>query len=81
MKILITGGAGFIGSHTVESLINEKNIKKILIIDNFEDGSKKNLKKVLKNKKIQIFKRDINNIKSIQKLFKNINSDFNISSW
>tara|TARA_A100001011_G_C14317957_1_gene848888 strand:- start:1284 stop:2276 length:993 start_codon:yes stop_codon:yes gene_type:complete len=80
MKILITGGAGFIGSHTVESLINEKNIKKILIIDNFEDGSKKNLKKVLKNKKIQIFKRDINNIKSIQKLFKNINSVIHLAA-
>jgi len=41
MKILITGGAGFIGSHLVEKLITEKN--EILIIDNLMTGKKENL--------------------------------------
>ena len=50
MKIIITGGAGFIGSHLAEDLI-KKNIKKIVIIDDFKDGSRKNIKNFEKNKK------------------------------
>tara|TARA_B100001113_G_scaffold232089_1_gene190643 strand:+ start:728 stop:1651 length:924 start_codon:yes stop_codon:yes gene_type:complete len=41
MKILVTGGAGFIGSHLVEELLNNKN--EILIFDNFLTGKKENL--------------------------------------
>ena len=41
MKILITGGAGFIGSHLVEKLLVKKN--EILIIDNLMTGKKENL--------------------------------------
>ena len=49
MKILITGGAGFIGSHVIEGIIEENKIKKIIILDNLKDGSKKNLKNILTN--------------------------------
>ena len=41
MNVLITGGAGFIGSHLSENLKNDKRIKKIYIIDNLTSGSKK----------------------------------------
>ena len=41
MKILITGGAGFIGSHLVEELLSDEN--EILIFDNFLTGKKENL--------------------------------------
>ena len=41
MKILITGGAGFIGSHLVEELLTEEN--KILVIDNLLTGKEENL--------------------------------------
>ena len=50
MKVIVTGGAGFIGSHLVELLVNKKEIKKIIIIDNLKDGSTKNIKKFLKKK-------------------------------
>jgi len=38
MKVLITGGAGFIGSHLVDYLIQKKSIKKVIVIDNIKDG-------------------------------------------
>ena len=41
MNLIITGGAGFIGSHLVDSLIPQKKVNKIVIIDNLNDGSKK----------------------------------------
>jgi UDP-glucose 4-epimerase len=73
MNVLITGGAGFIGSHIVEILLKDKKIKKISILDNLLDGSLKNLKLTLADKRVFFYKRDINNINSIKYLFKKIN--------
>lgn len=56
MKHIITGGAGFIGSHLVERLLKNKS-NKIIIIDNFSTGNIDNLR-ILK-KKIHIIKVDI----------------------
>jgi len=71
MKILITGGAGFIGSHLCEFFLKKKDIKKIIILDNLKDGDRKNIKH-LKSSKIQLKKNDINNYKSITKYFSGI---------
>ena len=57
MNILITGGAGYIGSHIAEQLINKKN--KIIILDNLETGFKK-----LINKKAIFIKGDITDKKN-----------------
>ena len=54
MKILITGGAGFIGSHLVEELIKEEH--HILVVDNLLTGKKENL---IVNDKIQFLQDDI----------------------
>lgn len=54
---LITGGAGFIGSHLVEYFLN-KNFK-VTIIDNLITGSKNNIKPYLKDKNFKFIKHDI----------------------
>ena len=61
MSILITGGAGYIGSHIVEQLIKKKN--DIIILDNLETGHKK-----LINKKAKFIKGDIKDIKLVKKI-------------
>ena len=61
-NILITGGAGYIGSHIVEELI-KKN--KVFILDNLVTGFRK-----LINKKATFIKDDINNISSVKKIIK-----------
>ncbi len=43
MKVLITGGAGFIGSHLVEQLLREPGVEHIRVVDNFATGKRKNL--------------------------------------
>ena len=68
-RILVTGGAGYIGSHIVEQLV--KNNKKVIIIDNLATGYKK-----LINKKAKFIKSDINDKSKIIKIIK----DYNISS-
>ena len=55
-NILITGGAGYIGTHIVEILI--KNKKRVIILDNLSTGFKK-----LINKKAKFFKVDIKKYK------------------
>ena len=72
MNVIVTGGAGFIGSHLVEKLILGKKIKKIIILDNFEDGSDKNIRHIRNNKKIFIKNKDINEISEKDKIFKKI---------
>ena len=62
-NILITGGAGYIGSHISEILA--KNKKKIYIIDNLSSGYRK-----LINKKAKFFKANIHNYKIVKKIIK-----------
>ena len=62
MKALVTGGAGFIGSHLVEKLVKKKI--KVTVIDNLSSGNVENLSRV--KKKIQFFKEDLNSIKKLK---------------
>lgn len=56
MRILVTGGAGFIGSHLCDSLI-EKN--EVICVDNLFTGNKNNIKHLLKNPNFRFIKHDI----------------------
>ena len=60
-NILITGGAGYIGSHVVEALIKKKF--KVFIVDNLSTGYKE-----LINKKARFFNLNINNFLEIKKI-------------
>lgn len=80
MNVLVTGGAGFIGSHLIEKLLKDKKIKKVILIDHFEDGSKKNILHLKNNKKLKIYKRDIRDLNNIKNLFKNINVVYHLAA-
>ncbi len=70
-RAIVTGGAGFIGSHMVDLLI-KKNFH-VTVIDNFISGHKNNIKHHLKNKNFKLVKLDICKIGSNKyNLFKNI---------
>ena len=58
-RILITGGAGFIGSHLCERLLSEG--QEILCLDNFFTGSKDNIRHLLGNKHFECIRHDIIN--------------------
>lgn len=64
--ILVTGGAGFIGSHIVDLLIQRGH--EVLVLDNLSSGEMRNL-----NPKAHFVKGDINNLKDIEKLFEKYN--------
>jgi UDP-glucuronate decarboxylase len=57
MKILITGGAGFIGSHLCERLINDGN--DVLCVDNYFTGTKSNIIHLLDNHQFELMRHDV----------------------
>ena len=59
MKIVVTGGAGFIGSHLVDRLIKEGH--RVIVVDNLSTGKKENL-----NKRAKFYKIDIRSSKILQ---------------
>ena len=63
-NILVTGGAGYIGSHIVENLVKSKN--RVIILDNLVTGYKR-----LINKKAKFIKSDIKNKRNLKKIIKN----------
>lgn len=54
---MITGGAGFIGSHLCKRLLNEGN--KVICLDNYFTGSKKNIQELMTNSDFQLFEHDV----------------------
>jgi UDP-glucuronate decarboxylase len=56
-KILVTGGAGFVGSHLCEKLLNEGN--EVICLDNYFTGSKKNIDHLLDNRLFEIVRHDV----------------------
>ncbi len=78
MNILVTGGAGFIGSHLSERLISLDH--NVIIIDNFVNGNKKNLKNILNNKRFKLSICDIRDKNTIEKEFENIDVVFHLAA-
>jgi len=72
MKFVVTGGAGFVGSHLVKLLVNEGH--KITVIDNLHKGKMENLSSVINE--IRFEKMDIRDFHSIEKILKNIDGVF-----
>ena len=56
-RVLVTGGAGFVGSHLCERLLEEGN--DVLCVDNFYTGSKRNIAHLLSNPRFELMRHDI----------------------
>ena len=78
-KVIITGGAGFIGTSLVKALL-DNDIEKILIIDDLSTGSKSNLDNLLSNKKIEFIETRIEDINNIDELFENYDFCYHLAA-
>jgi UDP-N-acetylglucosamine/UDP-N-acetylgalactosamine 4-epimerase len=59
MRILVTGGAGFIGSNLVERLLTRQDVEQVRVLDNLSTGSMKNIEEFEKDAKLEFVLGDI----------------------
>jgi UDP-glucose 4-epimerase len=78
MKALITGGAGFIGSHLAERLLNDGN--RVTVIDNLSTGSLKNLDNIKEHPDFEMVVGDIRNVELIEPLAERCDVIFHLAA-
>jgi len=75
--IIVTGGAGFIGSNLVRALEKYNTVK---VIDNLSTGYLKNIKDLINNTQIEFIKGNITNLNFLQKTFKDVDYVFHLAA-
>lgn len=77
-KVIVTGGAGFIGSHLVDRLLKDEH--EVIVIDNFSGGREENLAEHKDNDKLQIKKADVSDFEEIKDYFKGVSWVFHLAA-
>lgn len=70
-KVLVTGGAGFIGSHVVDQLLAAK-VSRVVVLDNLSRGRAENLRTARKTGRIKFIQGDIRNREVVEKAFRSV---------
>ncbi|MCC7534224.1 MAG: SDR family oxidoreductase [Bacteroidia bacterium] len=74
MRVLVTGGAGFIGSNLTEALLQDERITKVRVLDNLSTGLLKNIQPFLSNPKMEWIQGDIRDWNTCLDACKNIDA-------
>ena len=74
-RVLVAGGAGFIGSHIVDRLLETDT--EVIVLDNLFAGKTENLKQHMKNTNLRFVKGDIRNSPLVRKIIKDVDAVFN----
>ena len=77
MHTLVTGGAGFIGSHIVEELLRRGD--SVRVLDNFSSGSRENLKSL--PGKAEIMEGDVRDLAAVKVAVRNVNVIFHLAAF
>nr|WP_321351986.1 GDP-mannose 4,6-dehydratase [uncultured Methanoregula sp.] len=78
MKILITGGAGFVGSHLCEKYT--KNGDTVLCLDNFMNGNLMNIRHLLNHRNFKLIQGDIQDYDLLEKLMRDVDAVFHLAA-
>ena len=68
-RVLVIGGAGLVGSHLVDQLI-EEDVEEIIIFDNFVRGTRRNLAEAVKSPKVKIVEGSITDLDQLRQVLR-----------
>ena len=77
-NVLVTGGAGFIGSHLVDKLLEHGH--RVIVLDNFSTGRPQNLSHIKGNINFTLKKADVSDLEAIKEYFKGIDWVFHMAA-
>jgi len=78
-KVIVTGGAGFIGSNLVKKLL-DLNVEKLLIIDDLSTGNESNISSILGDERVQFLNSKIEEIENLNELFKDYDFCYHLAA-
>ena len=78
MRILVTGGAGFIGSHLCDKYTKDGHT--VLCLDNFLNGNLMNIRHLLDYRNFKLIKADIRDIDSLEKAMRDVEVVFHLAA-
>lgn len=78
-RVLVIGGAGFVGSHIVDQLIAEP-VKEIVVLDNFVRGTRANLKGAVKDARVRVVEGSVTDLKLLSELMEGTDYVFHLAA-
>ena len=78
-KVIVTGGAGFIGSNLVKKLL-DLNVEKLLIIDDLSTGNESNISSIVSDERVQFLNSKIEDIENLNEFFKNYDFCYHLAA-
>ncbi|HLZ54524.1 MAG TPA: NAD-dependent epimerase/dehydratase family protein [Verrucomicrobiae bacterium] len=77
---LVTGGAGFIGSHLIDFLLADPATKEVRVLDNFSSGRREHLAQHAKNSRLKVHKLDLLDLKKATPHFRGVEQVFHLAA-
>jgi len=78
-KVLVIGGAGFVGSHVVDQLTQEP-VREIVVLDNFVRGTRENLRQAVQDSRVHVVEGSITNLELVCELMQGIDYVFHLAA-
>lgn len=80
MRALVTGGAGFIGSHLVEALVNEENFDEVVVLDTLNKGRLQSIKYLVDKGKVKLIEGDVRSRDVVDQAMKGVDFVFHTAA-
>lgn len=78
MRVIVTGGAGFIGSHLVDALMNYAD--EVIVVDNLSRGELENISKWMKHQRFKFVKGDVTDLELMSKIVRDCDTVFHLAA-